>query len=68
VFGPEIAGDEQRLAALDAMTNPTAWNVLCTHHGLSLGTAKHVVADMIRALFGQPRDLVGEGDGPRPDP
>jgi TetR/AcrR family transcriptional regulator of autoinduction and epiphytic fitness len=54
VFGAELDGDDERLAALDVITNPVAWNVLCVHHGMSLDQAKEVIGDLVRALFGQP--------------
>jgi AcrR family transcriptional regulator len=59
VFGAEIDGDEQRLAALDVITNPVAWNVLCAHHGMSLDQAKQVIGDLVRAFFGHAGALTG---------
>lgn len=55
VFGPELDGDDGRLAALDVITNPVAWNVLCAHHGMTLDQAKQVIGDLVRALFGRSR-------------
>jgi AcrR family transcriptional regulator len=52
VFGPELAGDDQRLAQLDVITNQVAWNVLCEHHGLSIEQAKGSIAGLVRALLG----------------
>jgi AcrR family transcriptional regulator len=59
VFGAEIDGDEQRLAALDVITNPVAWNVLCVHHGMSLDQAKQVIGDLVRAFFGPAGAITG---------
>ena len=59
VFGPEIDGDDQRLAALDVITNPVAWNVLCAHHGMSLDQAKQVIGDLVRAFFGHAGAITG---------
>jgi AcrR family transcriptional regulator len=51
-FGPEIDGDDERLAALDVITNPVAWHVLCAQHGMALDQAKQVIGDLVRSLFG----------------
>lgn len=59
VFGAELDGDEQRLAALDVITNPVAWNVLCVHHGMSLDQAKQVIGDLVRAFFGPAGAITG---------
>jgi hypothetical protein len=65
-FGPEIDGDDERLAALDVITNPVAWNVLCAHHGMALEQAKQVIADLVRALFGRTAGAGGAGDAAGP--
>jgi AcrR family transcriptional regulator len=59
-FGPELDGDTERLAALDVITNPVAWNVLCSHHGMSLDQAKQVIGDLVRGLLDP---AAGRGDG-----
>jgi TetR/AcrR family transcriptional regulator, regulator of autoinduction and epiphytic fitness len=51
VFGPELDGDAERVAALDVITNPVAWNVLCSHHGMTLDQAKKVIGDLVRGLL-----------------
>jgi TetR/AcrR family transcriptional regulator, regulator of autoinduction and epiphytic fitness len=63
-FGPELDGDPERLAALDVVTNPVAWNVLCSHHGMTLEQAKQVIGDLVRSLLG-PAAGAGEGEDTR---
>lgn len=65
VFGPEIGDNEQRLAALDVITNAVSWNVLCEHHGLSIDQAKDVIAGLVRALLGPRADDAGRTDAGR---
>jgi TetR/AcrR family transcriptional regulator of autoinduction and epiphytic fitness len=65
VFGPEIGDDPERLAALDVVTNPVAWNVLCTHHGMTLDQAKRVIGDLVRGLLDPSRPAGVAGDGGR---
>jgi TetR/AcrR family transcriptional regulator of autoinduction and epiphytic fitness len=58
VFAHELSGRAsgrtaaRKRAALDAITQPGSWEILRTQHGLSVETAKAVMADMVRSLLG----------------
>jgi TetR/AcrR family transcriptional regulator of autoinduction and epiphytic fitness len=65
IFAPELAGrgSKARRAALDAITQPTSWEILRTQHGLDVEEAKEVMCDMVRALLGPDRTTGNGGSG-----
>jgi TetR/AcrR family transcriptional regulator of autoinduction and epiphytic fitness len=56
VFEPELAaGDrDQRLAALNLVTNWPAWNVLRIQHAMTIEAARSLMSDLVHVVLGQP--------------